>query len=39
MVVAKGKILVVEDESKIVTLVRAYLDREGYQVITAADGH
>lgn len=35
---AKGKILVVEDERKIVSLVRAYLEREGYQVIEANDG-
>lgn len=35
---ASGKILVVDDEKKIVSLVRAYLEREGYQVIEAGDG-
>ena len=32
------KILVVDDEKKIVDIVKAYLEREGYQVITAYDG-
>jgi DNA-binding response OmpR family regulator len=32
------KILVVDDEKKIVEIVRAYLEREGYQVIPAFDG-
>src|SRR5215216_6417967 len=31
-------ILVVDDDPKIVTLVRTYLERERYPVITAADG-
>lgn len=31
-------ILVVDDDRKIVALVRAYLEREGYRVITAYDG-
>jgi DNA-binding response OmpR family regulator len=31
-------ILVVDDDRKIVALVRAYLEREGYTVITAYDG-
>lgn len=31
-------ILVVDDDRKIVALVRAYLEREGYHVITANDG-
>ncbi len=35
---AKGKILVVDDERKMVGLVRAYLEREGYQVVEAYDG-
>ncbi len=35
---AKGKILIVDDEKKIVSLVRTYLEREGYQVIEANDG-
>ena len=39
MTMAKGKILVVDDERKILSLVRAYLEREGYQVTEAVDGH
>ncbi len=35
---AKGKILVVDDEKKIVSLVRGYLERDGYQVAEAYDG-
>ncbi len=35
---ARGKILVVDDEPKIVRLVRAYLERDGFEVIEAADG-
>ena len=31
-------ILVVDDDAKIVSLVRTYLEREGYSVITAGDG-
>jgi DNA-binding response OmpR family regulator len=31
-------ILVVDDDAKIVRLVRTYLEREGFQVVTAADG-
>jgi DNA-binding response OmpR family regulator len=31
-------ILVVDDDAKIVRLVRTYLEREGYPVVTAADG-
>ena len=31
-------ILVVDDDSKIVTLVRTYLEREGFSVVTAGDG-
>lgn len=31
-------ILVVDDDAKIVKLVRTYLEREGFDVITAADG-
>ena len=31
-------ILVVDDDAKIVQLVRTYLEREGFEVITAADG-
>ncbi len=32
------RILVVDDEKQIVDIVRAYLSREGYQIITAYDG-
>ncbi|MCL4458477.1 MAG: response regulator transcription factor [Chloroflexi bacterium] len=35
---AKKKILVVDDEAKIVSLVRAYLERDGYRAVTARDG-
>lgn len=35
---SKGKILLVDDERKILSLVRAYLEREGYQVVEATDG-
>jgi two-component system OmpR family response regulator len=33
-----GPILIVDDDPKIVQLVRAYLEREGFAVVTAADG-
>jgi DNA-binding response OmpR family regulator len=32
------KILVVDDEPRIVDVVQAYLERDGYRVLTAADG-
>lgn len=32
------KILVVDDETQITELITSYLEREGYQVVTAADG-
>lgn len=32
------KVLVVDDESKILNVVSAYLEKEGYQVFTASDG-
>ena len=32
------KILVVDDEKKIVDIVKAYLEKEGYQVVVAYDG-
>lgn len=35
---ASGPILVVDDDRKIVALVRAYLEREGFAVIAAHDG-
>jgi DNA-binding response OmpR family regulator len=35
---AKGKILMVDDERKILSLVRSYLEREDYRVIEATDG-
>ena len=34
----KEKILVVDDEMQIVDIVRAYLERDGYRVLTAYDG-
>jgi two-component system alkaline phosphatase synthesis response regulator PhoP len=33
-----GPILVVDDDEKIVRLVRTYLERDGFDVVTAADG-
>ena len=36
--VRAGPILVVDDDPKIVTLVRTYLEREGFAVVTAGDG-
>jgi DNA-binding response OmpR family regulator len=36
--VKDGPILVVDDDPKIVTLVRTYLEREGFAVVTAGDG-
>jgi len=38
MTPAAAPILVVDDDPKIVTLVRTYLEREGLSVITAGDG-
>lgn len=35
---ARTKILVVDDDRKIVDLVRAYLEKDGYRVLTAYDG-
>ena len=35
---ATGPILVVDDDKKIVTLVSTYLEREGYDVVSAYDG-
>jgi two-component system, OmpR family, response regulator MtrA len=37
-VVMNAPILVVDDDPKIVSLVRVYLEREGFRVTTAADG-
>src|SRR5207245_351315 len=36
--VRAAPILVVDDDPKIVTLVRTYLEREGFSVVTAGDG-
>lgn len=36
--IPSAPILVVDDDAKIVRLVRTYLEREGYRVVTAADG-
>jgi DNA-binding response OmpR family regulator len=35
---AKTKILIVDDDRKIVDLVRAYLEKDGYQVLASYDG-
>ena len=35
---SKQTILVVDDEPKLVTVVRAYLERDGYRVVTAGNG-
>ncbi len=35
---AREKVLVVDDEVKIVRVVRAYLEKDGYQVVEAYDG-
>lgn len=35
---ARGKILIVDDEPKMVELARAYLERDGYRVVEAGDG-
>jgi DNA-binding response OmpR family regulator len=35
---AGEKILVVDDETNIVKIIRGYLERDGYKVITASDG-
>jgi DNA-binding response OmpR family regulator len=34
----RARVLVVDDDAKIVTLVAAYLEREGYEVVSAYDG-
>jgi DNA-binding response OmpR family regulator len=39
LMVMENKILVVDDEKAIVEIVKAYLKREGYRVITAFDGN
>jgi DNA-binding response OmpR family regulator len=36
--VSRKTVLVVDDEEKILELVRAYLERDGYNVVTARDG-
>ncbi len=38
MPVSQAPILVVDDDAKIVKLVRTYLEREGYRVVEASDG-
>jgi two-component system alkaline phosphatase synthesis response regulator PhoP len=35
---AKDKVLVIDDEQKILNLVTSYLEKDGYQVATASDG-
>ncbi len=36
---AKGRILVVEDDREILDIIRSYLVEDGYEVLTATDGH
>src|SRR6478609_2487 len=36
--ITERPILVVDDDAKIVRLVRTYLERDGFRVVTAADG-
>src|SRR3972149_10392449 len=38
MDMTRGKVLIVEDEPKIIELLKLYLERESYQVVTAEDG-
>lgn len=38
-IMSGGKILVVEDESKIADIVKAYLEKEGFRVTVAGTGH
>src|SRR5688572_13739328 len=38
LVIPTAPILVVDDDAKIVRLVRTYLERDGFTVVTAADG-
>jgi DNA-binding response OmpR family regulator len=35
---SNSKILIVDDEDKILKLIKRYMDKQGYQVTTAADG-
>jgi DNA-binding response OmpR family regulator len=37
-IMAKGNILVVDDEPQVTVIVKSYLEREGYQVRTAGNG-
>ena len=37
-IIPAAPILVVDDDAKIVRLVRTYLERDGFMVVTAADG-
>ena len=38
LTIPERPILVVDDDAKIVRLVRTYLEREGFAVVSAADG-
>lgn len=33
-----GPVLIVDDDRKIVSLVKTYLEREGFRVVTSSDG-
>ena len=35
---ANEKILVIDDEEKILNLITSYLEKEGYEILTAQDG-
>jgi DNA-binding response OmpR family regulator len=35
---ANEKVLIIDDEEKILNLVTSYLEREGYDIFTAQDG-
>ncbi len=35
---ANEKVLIIDDEEKIINLVTSYLEKEGYEIFTALDG-
>ena len=35
----RGKILIADDDREILTVLRILLEGEGYQVVSASDGH
>lgn len=38
VLMANEKVLIIDDEEKIINLVTSYLEREGYEIYTAQDG-